>query len=154
MALKSDKNISEIFFACLAIADLYNSLFDKLWENFSCRLQVFDNTGYYFGRIYYNWYSKLVKSLCKNSDPNFKKDNNNIICKKNTENDENNSIADEKNGWDNKSSSRNEKDNDIVIEKNMREAKVINNNNMPSDPDFKTFIDIIIQLDFGEIAEL
>lgn len=83
LALEGNKNISEILFACFATANLYYSLFSKLLKGSSPHLQVSDNTGYYISATHYDWYSELVRDLCKSFDLNYNKDNNDIDYEEN-----------------------------------------------------------------------
>lgn len=55
-------NISDILFACLAEANLYYGLFNKLIKEFFFFLSS-DKPKDYTINIYYRWYSKLVAGI-------------------------------------------------------------------------------------------
>lgn len=52
-------------------------------KGFSSCLQVSNNTGHYISTTHYNQYSELVEGLCKDFNPDYNKDNDDINYKKN-----------------------------------------------------------------------
>lgn len=151
--MKGDKNILEISFACFTATIFYYSLFGKFLKRSSPHLQVLHNTSNYIGKTHYGWYIKLIESPCKDSDLDYNENYINMDFQENARDKKDDSAVKENAGRDGKNSLRDGKDDSIVREKNRRKNKVTNDNNTLLDLDLNDFLDLVMQLNLGKIAD-